>query len=245
MILPNPKDAIHKAWLFRTLTGISDDAFIASRIAFKGGTCAAMLGLLDRFSVDLDFDFTGEKKDIPETRRRMEIIFRNLSLIVRDQSKVALQYFLKYEAKEGERNTLKVDATFPPPKSNRYEARRFSEIDRIIFCQTPDTMLANKLVALMDRYDKHESIAGRDVYDIRHFFLNGLRYNEEVIRERTGKDTDIFFADLIKFIETHVTDKVINQDLNVLLPYDTFSRVRKTLKREMLMLLRDELARIS
>lgn len=51
MILPQPKDAVHKVWLYRILAGIFDSAFLADVLAFKGGTCAAMLGYLDRFSV--------------------------------------------------------------------------------------------------------------------------------------------------------------------------------------------------
>ncbi len=64
MILPDRKDAIHRAWLFRTLSAIYDDVFLTNVLYFKGGTSAAMRGLLDRFSVDLDFDFVGDDKDL-------------------------------------------------------------------------------------------------------------------------------------------------------------------------------------
>jgi len=244
MILPQPKDAVHKAWLYRLLAGIYDDVELAGVLYFKGGTCAAMLGYLDRFSVDLDFDFVGEKDEIAKSRGRIETVFRNLGLLIHDQSKVVLQYFLKYEAPAGARNTLKIDVTMPPPKTNTYEQKRFHEIDRIITCQTIETMMANKLVVLMDRYEHNEAIAGRDLYDIHHFFLNGYRYNEEVIKERTGKNIKQFFSDLIVFIEQYITGEIINQDLNVLLPYEKFSRIRKILKQETLMFLRDEQKRI-
>jgi len=244
MILPNSKDALHKAWLYRVLSGIFDHAELAQVLHFKGGTCAAMLGYLDRFSVDLDFDFIGERPSLPQTRKQLEIIFRELGLAVRDQSKVVSQYFLKYEAPEGVRNTLKIDVTFPPPKANTYEPKRFHEIDRIIICQTIETMMANKLVALMDRYGQSEAIAGRDLYDIHHFFLKGYSYNEAVIHERTKKDLRDFFSDLITFIEKHITENIINQDLNALLPYDRFSSIRHALKRETLMFLRDEQKRV-
>lgn len=49
-------------------------------------------------------------------------------------------------------------------------------------------MMANKLVAVIDRYVHREAIAGRDLYDIHHFFMKGYRYNEDVICERTGKE---------------------------------------------------------
>ena len=104
--------------------------------------------------------------------------------------------------------------------------------------------MANKLVALTDRYERNESIAGRDLYDIHHFFLRGFRYNEAVIHERTHKGTKQFFADLVTFIEQHITDEIINQDLNTLLPYEHFSMIRKILKNETLVLVRDELRRL-
>lgn len=244
MILPQPKDAVHKAWLYRALSGIYDDAELASVLYFKGGTCAAMLDYLDRFSIDLDFDFAGEKDAIGNTRAHLESVFDDLGLTIHDQSKTVPQYFLKYAAPEGARNTIKIDVSFPRPKANTYEQKRFHEIDRIITCQTIETMMANKLVALMDRYEHNEAIAGRDLYDIHHFFLKGYRYNEEVIAERTGKSAKQFFPDLIAFIAKHITDEIINQDLNTLLPYDTFSRIRKILKQETLMFLRDEQQRI-
>ncbi len=244
LLLPQPKDAVHKAWLYRLLTGIYNDAFLADQLYFKGGTCAAMLGYLDRFSVDLDFDFVRDKSTVPETRKHLEQVFHDLGLQIGDQSRAMPQYFLKYEAPAEERHTIKIDTTFPPLKANRYEPKRFHEIDRIITCQTLETMVANKLAALMDRYQKSEAIAGRDLYDIHVFFLRGFRYNEEVIRERTGKDTHRFFVDLIAFIEKHVTDQIITQDLSTLLPYEQFRRIRKALKQETLMFLRDELQRI-
>ena len=175
MILPNAKDAIHKAWLYRLLAEIYDDPLLANSLYFKGGTCAAMLGYLDRFSVDLDFDFVGEVSDVKEIKKQLEKVFQKLDLEIKDQRKNVPQYFLKYPTRENERNTIKLNVSFPPIKTNQYEPKEFTDIDRIINCQTIETMFANKLVALIGRYEKNESIAGRDVYDIRHFFLQGYR----------------------------------------------------------------------
>lgn len=243
MCIAKPEDAKHKAWLYRVLSAIADDIFLAKVLRFKGGTCASMLGILDRFSVDLDFDFVGNEEEVKEARMRLEEIFRTLKLSVKDKSRKGLQYFLRYEAKLGERNTLKMDATFPPVKGNEYAPVRLEEIDRILLCQTPETMFANKLVALTDRYNKNGSIAGRDVYDIHHFFENGLGYNETVIRERTKKTVASFLLSLREFIEKKVTSAVLDEDLNTLLSYDRFRVVRKTLKEETLLFLRDEIGR--
>ena len=245
MILPNPNDAVHKAWLYRILARIYDTRALSSVLYFKGGTCAAMLGWLDRFSMDLDFDYVGKPRDIEETRAALKRIFAELGLEIKDASKKALQYFLRYPAIKNTRNTIKIDTTFPPLKSNDYAAQHLSEIDRIVTCQTKETMFANKLVALIERYELREAIASRDLYDIHYFFLQGFRYRAEVIAERRkSKEVSRFFQTLIDFTDKHITQKIIDQDLNVLLQPEQFRRIRTHLKRETLMFLRDELARI-
>ena len=123
----------------------------------------------------------------------MEEIFIKIGLEIEEKSQNTPQYFLRYPALTNERNTLKIDVTFPPPKSNVYESAAFSEINRVITCQTIETMFANKLVALIDRWEKNKSIAGRDIYDIHHFFIQGFGYNSDVINERTKRRSRIFF----------------------------------------------------
>jgi len=245
MILPNPKDAIHKAWLYRLLSAIYDNKILANSLYFKGGTCAAMLGFLDRFSIDLDFDYTGEKSKVKTTRRELESVFSDLDLEIKDKSQKVPQYFLKYPAKPNLRNTIKIDITFPPPKSNSYRAFKLEDIDRVVVCQTIETMFANKLVALMDRWEKNKAIAGRDAYDIHYFFMQGFGYNEKVIKERRkNSDLAYFFRSLISFIDKRINETVIGQDLNFLLPPNKFRKIRKVLKKETLMFLKDELERL-
>ncbi len=242
MFLPNPKDALHKAELYRLLSAISDDVFLNQNLMFKGGTCASMQGYLNRFSVDLDFDLL-DKNLFKSISQHLEKIFEKLELQIKAKSVVIPQYFLKYRAPEGSRNTIKIDMTFPAPKSNQYEPIRFRDIDRIIHCQTLATMVSNKLVATLDRWKKHHFIAGRDIYDIHYFLLNGYVYLPEIIEERTNKKTVAYFKELIKFIEKHFNQKIIDQDLNMLLEPASFQRIRKTLKHEVLIFLRDELLR--
>lgn len=245
MLLPNPSDAIHKAWLYRILSRIYDTPQLATVLYFKGGTCAAMLNWLDRFSADLDFDYVGKPGEMDEARAALKRIFSELGLEIKDASKKIPQYFLRYGAAKNARNTIKIDTTFPPPKSNTYKVQHLSEIDRAVTCQTIETMFANKLVALIERFELREAIAGRDLYDIHHFFLQGFRYRPEVIYERRkNKDRAVFFGELIIFVEKHITQKIIDQDLNVLMPPDQFRRVRTHLKSETLMFLRDEFERI-
>jgi len=244
MILPNPKDAIHKARLYRLLLAIYDNQNLANVLYFKGGTCAAMLGFLDRFSVDLDFDYIGGIEGLKNTRKELESVFKKLDLSIKDKSSKVPQYFLKYNSNQDRRNIIKVDITFPPPKANIYQAHKFNEVDRIIMCQTVETMFANKLVALIEHFEKNGSIAGRDLYDIHHFFMQGFKYNEKVIIERRNSSLRFFFRELTNFIEKKINQNIINQDLNFLLSSDKFQKIRKILKQETLIFLDDELKRI-
>ena len=241
MILPKREDAYHKIQLLRLLTKILDSS-IAKNIYFKGGSAAAMLGFLDRFSVDLDFDLK-PKVDKKTIDKNLRDIFRKLDLKISQKSHNSLFYLLKYSAKSGLRNTVKLSLSDTALKSNNYSSFYLPEIDRFAFCQTKETMFANKLVAVTDRYKKHKMIAGRDIYDIHYFLLSGFYYDEAVIRERTGKQPINYLKDLIKFINTKVTDKIINEDLSFLLTNEKFQLIRKVLKKETLMFLKDEIKR--
>jgi len=243
MILPNPQCAVHLGQMFRILTEISDDSVLSKALRFKGGTCAAMQGLVNRFSVDLDFDLLDiEQQQV--IRNSFEKIFDKLGLEIKDQSSQIPQYFVRYKAATDQRNTIKIDTQYPPPTNNQYEPVKFIDIDRFLLCQTKETMLANKLVAPLDRFQKHQSFASRDVFDIHSFLMQNLSYNSEVILERTKLSLPEFFQRLISFIDEQLTETVINQDLNSLLQPKDFQQVRKYLKIETLRLLRAEAARV-
>lgn len=243
MIIPNKNDAIHKAWLYRILECVADDSFLPTVLRFKGGTCALMLGWLDRFSVDLDWDYAGDSKQIVATRAALERIFATLGLTIKDSSKRGIQYFLRYPG-EG-RNTIKIDTAWPLLTANQYAPQRLSEIDRILTCQTIKTMFAHKLLALIGRSEAGGRIAGRDVYDIHCFFMRGYRYSADVIREGSGLGVVDFLEKLSAFVEREITDRIISEDLNYLLPTRQFQLIRKVLKREVLTLIRDELSRLT
>ena len=221
------EDVLHKAELLKLLTGIIDNNILASNVYFKGGTCATMLGYLDRFSVDLDFDL---KKGANKLKLLSEFkeIFKKLDLKVERRNKNNIFFT----------NTLKLSVSDVFIKANEYKTLFFAEIDRLVACQTIETMFANKLVAPIDRYNKHEKIAGRDIYDIHHFFSNGYAFKKEIIEERMKMSAEDYFKRLIKFIENKVTDKLLSEDLNMLLPYDVFLKIRETLKPETLIFLR-------
>ncbi|OGJ51456.1 hypothetical protein A2335_03790 [Candidatus Peregrinibacteria bacterium RIFOXYB2_FULL_32_7] len=240
MILPNPQDALHLAWLYRLLTEIIDCQNISSIIAFKGGTCATMRGWLNRFSVDLDFELIEDldAKKMLSFRQSLRKIFSKLDLEIKDQSKIIPQYFLKYTAPENQRNTIKLEFIPKTAQSNTYDMVRLIDIDRIIRCYNQETMFSNKLIALLDRYEKHKIIAARDLYDINQFLLQGFKFKPSIIKERTKLSVSKFFIKLNSFIEKKITQEIINQDLNYLLNQEEFQKIRKTLKNESLLFLK-------
>ena len=238
MLNQKQKEAYHKAQLYRLLINLIDNKIIAPNIYFKGGTCCSMLGYLDRFSVDLDFDLKkGADKDL--LRKELFRVFEKLDLVIKDESETPLQFFLKYQAPDKERNALKLEIIDNPFHSIDYKLQSLKDIDRTIVCQTLECMFANKLIALTDRYKKRGTIAGRDIYDIHYFFSHGYNYKKGVIKERSGQTSHDYFKELVIFIEEKITQKIIDQDLNFLLPSKKFHAVRKTLKTETLMFLRD------
>lgn len=240
MVDLRPEDIIHKSYMNRLLIEIVDQPVLSQSLAFKGGSCAAMLGYLDRFSIDLDFDALEGAHEIT-LRDNFLQAFHTLGFEVKAAFETILFFQLKYPNEPGKRNTLKVSASTERISTNQYQAAFFHEIDRVINCQTIETMFANKLVALMDRYARHQTIAGRDVYDIHHFFLRGFRYLPDVIHERTNLEMHDFFQQLIFFINKHVNQTIINEDLNSLLPNRQFQKIRKVLISETLAFLESEL----
>jgi predicted nucleotidyltransferase component of viral defense system len=238
-----PDDIMHKSYLNRVLMEIIDRPRLAHNLAFKGGTCASMLGYLDRFSVDLDFDIL---KNADETILRDEFhqVFDHLGLQLTGEFEKVLFFQLRYPNSPGKRNmrnTLKVSGSNLVVNANQYKVQYFTEIDRLMNSQTIETMFANKLVAVTDRFAQHKAIAGRDIYDIHHFFVQGYSYHGPIIYERTGLEPKDYFRKLIDFINQHVNQTVINEDLNALLPNTLFQQIRKILIPETLSLLTREL----
>lgn len=237
MILPNPKDALHRGKLFQLLTEIADNQFLVNNLVFKGGTCAALMGKLDRFSIDLDFDIKDRSKT-EEIGNNLDKIIDTLNLEIKSKHTQYMQYILKYQAPDNYRNTLKIDLVNTPSKNDIYRSIHLADIDRYVVCQTVETMFSHKLIALHERYVKHKTVAGRDIYDIYHFFLNAYQYNSEIIKELTGMTADKYLKFLADFVDQKVDLTLINEDLNLLLGYKQFNVIRKTLKLEVLNMLR-------
>ena len=234
-----PEDLLHKSFLNRLLMEIIDRPVLAHNLAFKGGSCASMLGYLDRFSVDLDFDILKNADEII-LRNEFHQVFDHLGLKIAGEFEKVLFFQLRYPNDPGKRNTMKISASNLVVNTNQYKVQYFTEIDRLMNSQTIETMFANKLVAVMDRYKLHQTIAGRDIYDIHNFFIHGYSYHAPVIQERTGLEPREYFGKLIGFIKEHVNQTIINEDLNTLLPNNRFQQIRKILLPETLSMLARE-----
>jgi hypothetical protein len=75
--------------------------------------------------------------------------------------------------------------------------------------------------------------------------MHGYTYHAAVIKERTGKDPQDYLEELIDFIRNHITQTVINEDLNTLLPPARFQPIRKVLLPETLSFLASERTRLA
>jgi predicted nucleotidyltransferase component of viral defense system len=233
------KNMLHQHQLFLILREILSDSFLAQNLVLKDNTYASLRGVLERFSVDLDFDLP-EKKEKGNVRKRCYEIFKKLNFEIKDESKKHLQFFLKYDAPEGERNTLKLEINDDVSKNNTYEKVLLKQINMYCNGHTLDTMFANKLVACKARFDKNGKIAGRDFYDIYQFFLQGIEINKKVVEERTGLTYEKYLESLIPFIKKNVTKKLLNQDLNPLMNQKDLDNILPHLESSLIMMIEDE-----
>jgi predicted nucleotidyltransferase component of viral defense system len=242
MIVPSKKDIKHKNQLYILLREILKDPFLSQNLMFKGGTYASLRGILDRFSIDLDFDLPDKSKK-EEIKERCYEIFKKLNLEIKDESKKHLQFFLKYNALEGERNTLKLEINDDVSKYNEYEKVLLKQVNMYCNGHTLETMFANKLYACTARFKKNGKIAGRDFYDIHKFFLEGMGVNRKVIEERSGMEYVKYLNYLITFVKEHLTDKLLNQDLNPLVKQEVLDSLLPNIKDDIVMFLEDEICR--
>ncbi len=242
MFVPSNREIKHKNQLSILLKEILKDPLLSQTLMFKGGTYASLRGVLDRFSIDLDFDLPDKSKK-EKIRKRCYEIFKKLGFEIKDESRRHLQFFLKYKAPEGERNTLKLEINDNVSKYNEYEKVLLEQVNMYCNGQTLDTMFANKLFACKARYDKNGKIAGRDFYDIYKFFLQGLSINEKVIEEGSGMEYVKYLKSLIAFIEKHLTKTLLNQDLNPLVKQRDLDKLLPHIQDDIVSFLQDEISR--
>jgi hypothetical protein len=75
------------------------------------------------------------------------------------------------------------------------------------------TMFSNKLVAMSER----KIIVARDLFDVHYFLKLKYPFNEELIKERTGKTIGEYLGYLEKFIIKNYSKKNVLQGLGEIL----------------------------
>ena len=243
MITLRREDAFHKAMMIRVLTAFLDNKMIRKAIGFKGGSCASMASFLNRLSVDLDFDLL-EKNEKKQLKKEINQLLPSLGFKIKTQSSQELFFILKYNSIYP-RNSLKLSIIDQVPASNDYQPIFLPDLNRFVICQTIETMFANKLVAVTERYKKYQRVAGRDIYDLHHFFSQGYNFKKEVIEERTGLNWKEYLQNLLAFIANKFNQKAIDEDLNFLLPTKKFYHLRRSLIPETLNFIKSELVEYS
>lgn len=244
MLIPQPKDALHKRQMISLLRGILSDPQLSNSLYFKGGSYAALMGYLNRFSVDLDFDIlTTDPQEIARLKTRLHRLFDTLNLKVADESQHYLQFFLKYRSSGTTRNTLKLEVSDRVSPFNEYEVVTLKELGLVCRAQTLATMVANKLVAALSRYENKGSPAGRDFFDIREFLLAGYPINQKVVKERMGMSYIEYVEKLLDFVQHKLKSNDLYMDLNSLLHPHNFKNKIDQIIPDLKILLADELAR--
>lgn len=181
----------HKINLTNILLDFYKDNLISKNLGFKGGTAAMLFYGLPRFSVDLDFDYIGEKSKINETVTKItEIISKKYT--VKDQSTKFNTLFWLLSYGKGEHN-IKLEISIRDNSYNRYQTKVFYGIGiKVIDIRD---MIAHKMVA----FTKRPTLAKRDLFDIHYFLSSNYAsdINHEVFKKRTGKNTRDFYKFLL------------------------------------------------
>jgi predicted nucleotidyltransferase component of viral defense system len=95
-----------------------------------------------------------------------------------------------------------------------------------------EDMFAHKLCALTD----HQTVAGRDVYDIYHFLNDNVRMNHEIIRKRSKMNPEAYIDDCIKTIKSIKKTSMLH-GIGELMDIENMVFVKEELKEETISLL--------
>jgi len=143
-------------------------------LAFKGGTLAYLCFGLDRFSTDLDLDLLDhtQEQTVMETIRTVLPMYGE----IKNETLGSLLHRRMFRYNQRDMN-IKVELNKRNLNGNDYE---FQNIEGIpIRCMTRETSVANKLLALSERF------YNRDLYDVHFFFQHHFPFKEEIIKKRS------------------------------------------------------------
>jgi len=230
MILLRPQDTIHKVQLTRLLTEILDNPTLSQNLYFKGGTCAAMLGYLDRFSVDLDFDLLDETKEDYVFGQIKKILESYGTLKEASKKRFNLSFILSYKNKDLNAQNVKVDIN-RRNFGSQYEVKSYLGISMKVMVE--EDITANKLVAMYERFGK----TNRDIFDVWFFLHNNWPVNKKLVECRTSLMYKEFLQKCIDSLEK-VSNKNILSGMGELLDEKQKNWVKSKLKTETIFLLK-------
>lgn len=171
----------HRLIMFQVLKDIFSSE-IWKCLAFKWWTSCYFLYGLDRFSTDLDFDLV---ENIPDLDKKIIKIISKYWQI-KAKNKIILSFWENL-------TNIKIDVNRKIWKANKYDYVDF--FWTMIKVQNKETIFANKLVALLERF------TNRDIYDVYFFFKNFFDINEKVIFERTWLSLNELFKKIIEKLD--------------------------------------------
>jgi len=196
---------------------------IGKLLAFKWGTLAYLIHNLDRFSTDIDLDILdiSQEQAILQSMREILVMIWDIKNETLGQN--LHRWIFRYDDKS---MNIKIELNKRIFKTNTYHIQNIAETK--ILCMTPDSMFANKLLALSER------LYNRDLYDVHFFFKNNFPFNQEIIIERSGLTTDKFFTQLLKKLPSHFKESTILAGLGEVLDEKQKLWVKKSLLEETL-----------
>lgn len=209
------------------LANITKDIYknpkLAGNLGFKGGTAALFFYNLPRGSVDLDFDLLNidAKKAVFS---ELEKIASSYGVLLEGVEKRYTLFFLLSYLKGAKKVKIEVSKRFA---KSQYEIKNFFGIP--VFVMNKDSMLSNKLCALLSR----KNFAARDLFDTWYFLKEGWGFNQDVIKDRLGMSLSDALANAITLVNK-VTKNQILHGLGEFVDAKDKDWLRNNLKEELL-----------
>lgn len=216
----------HKFFMVQILKDIYSDTTLSSLLGFKGGTALMFFYDLPRFSVDLDFNLLDAEKE--------KLCYEKLRKIALKYGKIddeAIKFYgilivLDYGINE---RMLKIEVS-NRKYNNHYEIKNLLGINTLTM--TKEDMFSHKICALLDR----NTITNRDIFDCWFFMSQKTAINENIIKERMGKNVPDYLTDCIDSIKLR-SDKGLLDGLGELMTQDMKKFVKTKLYSEFINLL--------
>jgi len=220
------KTNIHEKYMTQILK-MTFESPIKDILWFKWWTLAYLIYNLDRFSTDLDIDILDLDQENLIIENMRNILVNIWEIKNETLGKNLHRWIFRYD--EISMN-IKVELNKRYNLNNRYEYKTIENTQ--IFCMTKECMVANKFVALQNRF------YNRDLYDVNFFIKHKFPINFEIIEERSWLKIHDFLQNLIIQIPTKFSSNTILAGLGEVLDEKQKHRVKYSLIPETITQLR-------